>query len=69
MGVLTKHLMYLGVSLIYPVFIYIMISIMIWDFDYFNWNYGIKDLYSIVSKVLFFGAYTLLVWNENKNNK
>ena len=61
--------MYLGVSLIYPVFIYIMISIMIWDFDYFNWNYGIKDLYSIVSKVLFFGAYTLLVWNENKNNK
>jgi len=69
MGVLTKHLMYLGVSLIYPVFIYIMISIMIWDFDYFNWNYGIKDLYSIVSKVLFFGAYTLLVWNENKKNK
>ena len=61
--------MYLGVSLIYPVFIYIMISIMIWDFDYFNWNYGIKDLYSIVSKVLFFGAYTLLVWNENKKNK
>jgi hypothetical protein len=66
MGYLLKHLIYLGISLIYPILIYLLVAAYMYDLNYYSWSFGVQDFYISFSQIMFIGSYTILVWNENK---